>query len=188
MKSALLTLSICLLSVPALAGDVNISKTHICCGGCVNAIEATLGEVEGLTDVTVDKDAKTVAFKAADGKTARKGFRALLRAGFGGEATFDGKTVKAPAPKIEKGTKADEVKLNRVHLCCGACVKAVEGAVSKVKGVEKVTCDKDKGTCTATGKDVEVLAVLEALQKAGFNGTIPAKKRQGQKAKKKAAS
>lgn len=173
MRCLLLSLSACLLSVPALAAEATISKSHLCCGGCVTAAEEALGKVQGLTDISVDKDARTISFKAADTRTARQGVRALNRAGFGGEASVDGKAMKPPAANVEKGTKANEVKLTRVHLCCPACVKAVEGALSKVEGVAAVTCDKEKGSCTATGKDVEVLAVLEALQKAGFNGTIP---------------
>lgn len=185
MRCLLLSLSLCLLSVPALAAEAKVSETHICCGGCVSGIEEALGKVEGLSDISVDKDAKTVSFKAADKKTARKGIRALNRAGFGGKASVDGKAVKPPATNIEKGTKADEVKLTRLHLCCPACTKAVQGAVSKVEGVASVTCDEEKGTCTAAGKDVEVLAVLEALQKAGFNGTVPgARKRQPKKIQK----
>jgi periplasmic mercuric ion binding protein len=177
MRSLLLCLSVCLLSVPALAADATISKTHVCCGGCVTAAEEALAKVEGLTDVSVDKDAKTISFKASDGKIARQGVRALNRAGFGGEATVDGKAIKPRAASVEKGTKADEVKLTHVHLCCPACVKAVEGAVSKVEGVTAVTCDQEKGTCTATGKDVEVLTVLEALQKVGFHGTLPGERK-----------
>jgi periplasmic mercuric ion binding protein len=183
MRCLLLSLSVCLLSVPALAAEAKVSKSHICCGGCVSGIEEALGKVEGLTDISIDKDSKTISFQAADKMTARRGLRALNRAGFGGEAKVDGKLVKPPAANVEKGTKADEVKLTRLHLCCPACTKAVEGAVSKVDGVTSVTCDEEKGTCTATGKDVEVLAVIEALQKAGFNGTLPGKKGQPKKPK-----
>lgn len=173
MRCVLLSLSICLLSVPALAGEAKISKSHICCGQCVKAINETLGKVEGLTDVTVDKDAKTIGFKAADAKTAQKGVLALNKVGFGGEAKVDGKLVKLPEIKVKEGTKADEVTLTHVHLCCPQCVKAVDGALSKVEGVAKVTCDREKGTCTAAGKDVEVLAVVKALRAAGFNGALP---------------
>jgi periplasmic mercuric ion binding protein len=187
MRCLLLSLSLCLLGVPALAAEAKISKTHICCGGCVSGIEEALGKVEGLTEISVDKDAKTISFQAADKKMARQGVRALNRAGFGGEATVDGKALKPPAANVEKGTKADEVKLTRLHLCCPACTKAVQEAVSKVEGVASVTCDEEKGTCTATGKDVEVLAVLDALQKAGFNGTLPGA-RKGQPKKKKQAN
>lgn len=192
MKTALmafLSLAVCLVAGPVLAGEATIAKTHICCGGCVSAIEETLGKVEGLTDITVDKEAKTISYQADDAKTARKGVRALTRAGFGGEAKFNNKEVKLVAPKIEKDAKADEVKLTRVHMCCGACIKAIEGAVGKVDGVASVTCDKEKGTCTATGKDVKVMSVLQALQKAGFHGTVPGQnKKEGAKKEKAAAA
>lgn len=184
MKMTLLSLSVCLLATPALASDVSVTKSHICCPGCVKAIEETLAQVEGVSDVSVDKDEKSLTFKAENAKTARRGVRALARAGFGGEITVDGKEVALPTPKIEEGAKADEVKLTRVHLCCGACVKAVEGAVSKVDGVDQVTCDRDKGTCVATGKDVSVLGVLQALRDAGFNGTVPNTKAKAEKKNK----
>ena len=186
MKTFLMSLAACLIAVPLAAGEVTIAKSHICCGGCVKAIEKTLAEVEGVTEVSVNQDDKSVSFQTGDAKIARQAVRKLALAGFAGEAKHAGKVVKLPAPKIEKGTKADTVTFNRMHLCCGACVKAVEGAVTKVDGVESASCDRDKGRCTVTGKNVDVLAVLNSLRDAGFNGTIPGKK--GKNAKKKADS
>ena len=185
MKSVLMSLSVCLVAVPLTAGEVTIAKSHICCGGCAKAIEKTLAAVEGVSEVSVSQDDKSISFQTTDAKIARQAVQKLGQAGFAGDAKHAGKAVKLRAPKVEQGTKADTVTFNRMHLCCGACVKAVEGAVSKVEGVESVTCDRDKGRCTATGKDVDVLAVLKSLRDAGFNGTIPAKK--GKKAKKKDA-
>ena len=186
MKTVLMSLSFCLLSAPLMAGEVTIAKSHICCGGCVKAIEKTLADVEGVSEVSVSQDDESVSFQATNAKTARQAVRKLALAGFAGEAKHAGKEVKLPAPKIEKGTKADKVTLNRMHLCCGACVKAVDGAVVKVDGVESITCDREKGRCTVTGKNIEVLAVLKALRDAGFNGTIPGQR--AKNAKKKAAS
>jgi periplasmic mercuric ion binding protein len=190
MKTTLAFLSVCLLSVPALASEATVTKSHLCCPGCVKAVESTLGKVEGLSNVSVDQDAKSIRFEAADKKTARKGLRALAKAGFGGEGKVDGKLVKLPAPNIEEGATAGEVKLTHVHLCCGACVKAVEGAVSKVEGVAAVTCDRETGTCVATGENVSIAGVLQALRDAGFNGTLPGQggKNANQKNKKKNAN
>ena len=173
MKMTLLASVVCLLAAPLSAGEVTVAKSHICCPGCVKAIEKTMGKVDGVENLVVNQDEKSVAFNVADAAAAKKALRALARAGFSGEAKHDGKAVKLPIPKALKDKKANEVTLNRVHLCCGACVKAVEGAVSKVKGVKSVKCDKEKGTCTAAGEEIEVIAVIQALRDAGFNGSVP---------------
>ena len=45
-----------------------------------------------------------------------------------------------------------EVTISKMHLCCGACVKAVEGAVEKVDSVT-VNVDRDAGSAVVTAPD-----------------------------------
>ena len=44
------------------------------------------------------------------------------------------------------------VKLSKMHLCCGACVKGVEGAIEKVEGAT-IKVDKDAGSAVVTATD-----------------------------------
>jgi copper chaperone CopZ len=63
-----------------------------------------------------------------------------------------------------------KVELKGVHLCCGACVKAVGQIVQKVDGA-KATCDRDTKTVTITAPDdATAQKVLNALAAGGFHG------------------
>src|SRR5690606_810075 len=63
-----------------------------------------------------------------------------------------------------------EVKLKGVHLCCGACVKAVGKALSGLDGV-KAQCDRDAEEVTITATDAAgARKALDALAAAGFHG------------------
>lgn len=64
-----------------------------------------------------------------------------------------------------------KVELKGTHLCCGQCVKAVEGILGKVDGVSG-TCDRKGSTVTITAKDdAAAQKALDALAAGGFHGT-----------------
>lgn len=63
-----------------------------------------------------------------------------------------------------------KVELKGVHLCCGACVKAVADTVSKVDGA-KAACNRDEKKVTITAKDdATAQKAVDALAAAGFHG------------------
>ena len=63
-----------------------------------------------------------------------------------------------------------KVELKGVHLCCGACVKAVGETLKKIDGV-KGACDQKGKKVTITAKDDETAQkALDALAEAGFHG------------------
>ena len=63
-----------------------------------------------------------------------------------------------------------KVTLSEMHLCCGACTKAVMKAVDSVEGAA-VEVDQDAGTSTVTAADDETATrALLAIAKAGFHG------------------
>jgi copper chaperone CopZ len=65
-----------------------------------------------------------------------------------------------------------KVKVSETHLCCGACVKAVNAALKDIQGV-KHTADQDEGTIAITAADdAGAQAALDALLSAGFHGKI----------------
>ena len=71
---------------------------------------------------------------------------------------------------MKKGTKADAVTVKNVHVCCDNCQDSIESALKDVK----VTYE-GKGavkTVKIEGKNLDKADILEALRKAGFNGTV----------------
>lgn len=63
------------------------------------------------------------------------------------------------------------VEITEIHLCCGACVKAVEKA-AKIDGVQ-VEVIQDEGSAELTaGTYDDIQSALEAIAKAGFAGKI----------------
>ena len=70
------------------------------------------------------------------------------------------------APAIAEST----VELSNVHLCCGACSKAVEKAVKDIDGV-KVSCVNKESLVKITGdSDAAVQEAVDAIVAAGFHG------------------
>lgn len=170
------TLMFCLLlasaSFPALAGDVQVTGVHICCGACVKAVDKALTGVEGVSSVTSDRETRTVRFTAADDKAAGAGIEALAKAGFHGAAKHADTELAFPASGAKTGAKAGQIKIGNVHLCCAACVRAADEALRKVDGVSNVAADRDASTVEVTGENVSVEALVKALNDAGFHATI----------------
>ncbi|MFQ5731263.1 MAG: heavy-metal-associated domain-containing protein [Planctomycetaceae bacterium] len=162
---------------PAVAADATVENMHICCGACVKGISKALGKAKGVSDVIVDKEKKSVSFKATDAKTARRGLVALARAGFYGKAKVDGKARRFPARRVKKGTKADTAVLRGLHLCCPLCEKGVKAAMKGVSGIEDITITRKKRTVKLTGKDIDIAAAVAALNKAGFSARYGQRKK-----------
>ena len=63
-----------------------------------------------------------------------------------------------------------KVTVSEMHLCCGACVKAVQKAVGEVEGAS-VTVDRKAGSSAITADSKETAAkAVKALADAGFHG------------------
>lgn len=76
----------------------------------------------------------------------------------------------ALASLAANGAADTKVELKGVHLCCGACVKAVGNIAKDVEGV-KAVCDAKSGTVTITATDAKAAQkLLDALAAAGFHG------------------
>ena len=70
--------------------------------------------------------------------------------------------------------QAADVSAKGVHLCCGACAKAVATALGKVDGVTDAACDREAGTVTFKATDAKTArGGLVALARAGFYGKSP---------------
>lgn len=159
-------------SSTVVAGEVSISGVHLCCGACVRDVGKALKGVEGVSDVACDRDTETVTFTATDAKAAAAGVAALAKGGFHGDAKLGDEKIEFPASGAKKGATADSVTIVGVHLCCGGCVNAASKAVKAQAEGADVEVDRQATSVTVKGKGLDVLALVEALNKAGFHGTV----------------
>lgn len=154
---------------PSLADKIEVKGPHICCKQCVNVAEGLLAKVDGVSGVKADIKGKTVTFTAKDAAAAKAGIAALIKGGFAGSATSDGKEMKVELAEVAKGDKVAAVVVKDVHVCCGQCQTGVKNAL---KGTTVTFEGKGpQRTVRVEGSDLYVGMVLEALRKAGFNGT-----------------
>ncbi len=169
IQKSLLALIVCssFAATALLADEIKVDNVHLCCGKCVTGAQKSLDGVEGISKVRVNKDEKTVVFEATDNKTAKKGLRFLAKAGFYGKSS-----VGELKFKVDKTAKQDAVALTKMHLCCGGCIRAAEAAVKSVDGVKDATVDAKAGKIDLSGSSISLIAVLDALHKAGFHGTV----------------
>lgn len=159
-------------SLQLCAGEVEVSGVHLCCASCVKGVDAALKDVDGVSGVKSDRESKTVKFTADDDKAAEAGIKALAKGGFHGTARHGDAKLEFPDSGAKDGAKASQIKIKQVHLCCGACVRAADEAISKVSGVANVTADRDASSIEVTGDNVSVQDVVKALNEAGFNATV----------------
>jgi mercuric ion binding protein len=79
--------------------------------------------------------------------------------------------IADPPPPQGEDPSPVMVNLTEIHLCCGACTKALTKA-AKVDGVQ-VDVHQDEGTAILTGATYgDIQKSLESIAKAGFYGKI----------------
>lgn len=169
IRVAALTGMVVVLVAATSQAQVRVSGVHLCCPGCVKAVGAALGDVDGVSGASCDRDAKQVTFNTSGEKAVKAGLAALAKAGFYGKAIQGNRELKFPTEKVKKGAKKDEIVFYGVHLCCGACPKAVAAAL---KDLGDPACDRDAKTVTLKGDGISVAKALAALNKAGFSGSL----------------
>ena len=145
---------------------VALTKTHLCCGQCVKAVEKVLetAKVKG----TVSQEESKVEFSAADDKAAQKVLDDLAAAGFHGVSSSEQIKIKD-----DSGVKEGKVKsltLKGIHNCCGSCNNSIKKAVKAVAGVTSDDAKPKSGTLTIKG-DFDAAALVKALNEAGFHVT-----------------
>ena len=147
---------------------VEVKGVHLCCGGCVKGVGAALKGVEGIKPAC-DKDARTVTISAKDDATAQKAVDALAAAGYHGDVSGAGVSIKETAG-VPKGN-VKSLSLGGIHNCCNACTKAIKAAVKTVDGVKGDTAKAKTATFDVTG-DFDAAAVIKALSAAGFHPQV----------------
>jgi periplasmic mercuric ion binding protein len=171
MKYTPITILVALLALSTGARaetKVTLSGVHLCCKGCINAVEKAASSVAGAAAVC-DKDARTAVVTAPDNATAQKAVDAIVAAGFFG-ASGD------PAVKVSSTSGASDAKVTSatvsgVHLCCGKCATAANDAAKSVPGVQGSDAAKGSTSFKVTG-DFSAKELASALEKAGLSGKI----------------
>ncbi|MEW6304330.1 MAG: hypothetical protein AB1705_12705 [Verrucomicrobiota bacterium] len=170
MKLLLLVLASGLCLVPRAQAEttVKLSNVHLCCNACVKGVERSVAK---LTEVTaeIDKDGGTVTFKAANDGAAQKAVTAMAAAGYHGKA--DNTKFAMKDDSGAKDEKVASLKITNIHMCCKACVRGLNKALSKVDGVTGNDAVEKVDSFTATG-NFNAKALVQALHDAGFHGKV----------------
>lgn len=173
IRRSILAAALCAAAIPFAARTAQAEETaglkgvHLCCKGCVNAVEKAVAETSEVKCV-VDGEKGTVQLTAASTAAIQTAVDAIAAAGFHGK--LDNKEVKWPKAKLPKG-KVDVLEVEHVHNCCPACAKAIKKALAEVEGVEGDTC-KPKVESFAIKGNFDPKAVMKALNQAGFHATV----------------
>ena len=142
---------------------VTLSDMHVCCKGCVMAIQNAAAKVPGVTCVASEDDSNAVV--TADSKQAlQKAVDEITKAGFSG--TPDNPQIKIEPVKAPDG-KVQKLEIAHVHNCCGKCTVALKDVLKDVPGVKSNTVESKKTSFVVEG-DFSAHDVVKALMKAGF--------------------
>jgi copper chaperone CopZ len=149
---------------------VTISEMHICCGGCVKAIQKA-ASIDGV-QVQVLEDDEAVTLTADGYADVQRAIDALAKAGFYGSIEDDTLVGKVQFPPIR--TPKDNVKklvVRHIHNCCNGCSEAIVAAIEGVDGVSSNTV-KPKAEEFIVEGNFDAGTLVAALQEAGFYPTI----------------
>ena len=146
---------------------VTISKTHLCCRACVNAVGKALADSKGVKAECSQADG-TIKLTADSDSDAQKAINTLAKAGFYG--VLDTDKVKYQDVETPKG-KVTRLELVDVHNCCGQCNTAIKKTVGAVSGVKGDTAKAKESSFVVEG-DFVAADVIKALRDAGFHANV----------------
>ncbi|KOO57317.1 metal ABC transporter ATPase [Rheinheimera sp. KL1] len=75
---------------------------------------------------------------------------------------------------------SEQIQLNINGMSCASCVGRIEKALAKVTGVEQVSVNLASETATVSGLSVSTDLLLAAVEKAGYQASLPEKKIQAE--------
>lgn len=163
-----------LLSTHVQAEEIELKGLHLCCGGCVVALESSL-EIDGVSDIAIDRRTGSATFKTADAKTTQAVLKSINEEGFYGKTKVDGKAFEFPVETVKEGATAKQAVFEGVHLCCGACTRGVVRALEKEDSLAEIVCDQKSGTVSVKSKggaELDLAKLQKLLNGAGFSGSL----------------
>jgi copper chaperone CopZ len=147
---------------------ITLTGVHLCCQGCVNAVDASLAGLKGV-ESWCDKENRTVTITASDDATAQKALDLIAAAGFHGSTENEHLTMKAVSG-IPHG-KVKRLLVSEIHNCCDLCCEAIKEAIATVDGVTGDTADPGAASFEVAG-NFEAAAMVTALNAAGFSARV----------------
>jgi periplasmic mercuric ion binding protein len=142
---------------------VTVSDTHLCCGQCLRAVDATLKDMAGVKH-TSSQQAKTIEIVADSDEAAQKAIDALAAAGFYGKLSNDKLKFK---PVVSAESNVTKLDLAGIHNCCGQCTTAIKKAITDVNGVTGTDIAARKTEFAVEG-NFKPSDIVKALLDAGF--------------------
>jgi len=149
--------------------QVQLSGVHLCCQGCVNAVESAMKNVEGA-ESQCDMENGTVTLMANDDTAVQKALDAIAAAGFYGSSTGNKQLTMKAVSSIPHG-KVKRLNVSGIHNCCDLCCEAIEKAIATVAGVTGYTVKPGATTFEVIG-DFDALALVTAINAAGFSARV----------------
>jgi copper chaperone CopZ len=148
--------------------QVKVSGVHLCCQGCVDAVDAAVEKVAGVTS-RCDMEKRTVTLTARDDAAAQKALDVVAAAGFHG-STDNEQLAMEPVSSIPPG-RVESLRISGIHNCCGLCCEAIKAAIATVDGVGGDTATPKATTFQVTG-DFDAATLVNALNAAGFSAQV----------------
>jgi copper chaperone CopZ len=145
-----------------------LSGVHICCQGCVDAIDVALKGIAGV-ESQCDMSNGTVTLTSSNEAATKKALAAIAAAGFHGKSDTK-QFVMPPVSDIPRG-KVKRLQVSDIHNCCDLCSDAIKEAIATVDGVAGDTCQPKMTNFEITG-DFNAAAVVAALNAAGFSARV----------------
>lgn len=172
--------------------DLRIAYVNIegmTCSSCVKNIEGNISTISGVEKIEVSLEKKegkiAFSFKETSGKALAD---AIDDMGFESTLTrmVNFQTLEE-VPLLSEGqmaseenenapeTKSETVKIAVYGMTCQSCVKSIEGAVSKIKGVEsvKVSLEGKEATIEYKPQFTNPVSLKNAIEDGGFEASLP---------------
>ncbi|MEM7143719.1 MAG: cation transporter [Verrucomicrobiota bacterium] len=148
--------------------DVTLTGLHLCCGGCEKGIDKALAEMEDI-EYAVSRSSDSINITSSKSSAIQDAVDAIAAAGYYGKSNFA--EIAIEEVKGTSTEKTDSADISSLHICCGACERAIEETLTAVEGVASVAIDKQARTATVTG-DFTTADTVSALQTAGFHPSL----------------
>ncbi len=144
---------------------VELTGVHLCCQGCVAAVEDAVASVPGA-HCRCQMDAGTATISAGDVATAQQALDAIAAAGLYGRSDHRELAMR-PVGNMPRG-HVNRLHLSGIHNCCDPCADAIMAAVASVDGVTGANIEPGVPDFEVTGS-FDAAALVHALNAAGFS-------------------
>lgn len=144
---------------------VELTGVHLCCQGCVAAVEDAVANVPGAHCRCHMNDG-TVTITATNAGAAQQALDAIAAAGLYGHSD-NRDLVMRPVGSIPRG-RVNRLRLSGIHNCCDPCADAIMRAVASVEGVTGANIEPGVPEFEVTGS-FDAAALIHALNSAGFS-------------------